>query len=136
MKWLLVPLLAIALPTAGQINTVSILDNSESAAIQIKGEAIFAESVESSARCADLHEPRCLDVSILDQFSCRNTSGRPILAFVATIHYTSSYGSGLEDYTLVDVRLFDDHLFESEDVYSSPPKCPRNDDPAPPSSKT
>jgi hypothetical protein len=45
VKWLLVPLLAIALPTSGQINTVPILDNSESAAIQIKGEALFAESV-------------------------------------------------------------------------------------------
>lgn len=123
MKWLLIPLFAIALPTAGQINSVPILDNSDSTAIQIKGEAMFAESIESSARCADLHEPRCLVVSILDQFSCRNASGRPILAFVATIHYASSYGNGLEDYTLVDIRLFDEHLFEPEDVYSPPPNA-------------
>ncbi len=123
MKWLLVPLLAISLPIEGQINTAPILDNSASTAIQIKGEAIFDESIESSARCADLHESRCLAVSILDQFSCRNTSGKPILAFVATIRYTSSYGSSLEDYTLLDVKLFDEHLFESEEVYSSPPNA-------------
>jgi hypothetical protein len=122
MKSCLFLLFVLTLPTSGQVNTVPILDKSGFVnLIQTKGEATFAESVETtSPRCADLHEPRCLVVSIRDQVECRNLSGRPILAFVVVVHYASSYGSGLEENKLVDVNLFSTEFFDPEDVFSLP----------------
>jgi hypothetical protein len=123
MNWLVIPLRAVSLPTAAQINTVPLSNNSDSNAIETKGEAMFDESIESSTRCADLHESRCLAVSILDEFNFRNVSGKPILAFEVTLRYMSSQGSVVENNTLVDTRLFSEQLFESGDVYTLPPNA-------------
>lgn len=131
MKWLVIPLLAVALPTAAQINTVPISNNSASTAIEIKGEAMFAESIESSASCADLHESRCLVVSILDEFSCRNVSGKPILAVVATLRYMSSHGSVVENYTLVDTTRWISLAMQGQVAICRPSQLVVNSEEAP-----